>query len=492
MRRALPWILATLALAGCVNRAQQLQAKKTEELSKDPTVPVQVVRATSGTMDERLAVTGSIQAMQETKVGATAGGGLVAVYVRDGQSVGAGTAIAQIDNTDAAARLRQALAQESQARAALNQALTDSKAGPQRSSAARNAAEARLAQAKARLQLALKGARTEERTQAEWGVKRAKSDLDVAQANLDRTRRLVDEGVLAAVELERAQNVFDNAQAGYNSALQTLSQVESAVRPEELESAREEVRAAEAAVQLEKANQAGDAVLRDRVEQARASLRAANESVVLARKGLADTTIRAPFAGKVSGRPLQTGTVVAPGTVVCTIVGTGEHYFEAKVPSTGIDRVNVGAKVDVRIGRDGSTKYDGTVVAIDPAASGVGRVFTLRISLGEGSGLLKTGMFASGSVRLSERSGVTLVPTQALVRDGEAAYVFVTDGGKAARKRVTPGLVKGSLTEITGIPPGTEVVTVGKEFLVEGTPIRIVEPDAEGTAESVTGTKGKA
>ncbi|MCC6403590.1 MAG: efflux RND transporter periplasmic adaptor subunit [Fimbriimonadaceae bacterium] len=482
------WILALavpVMLVGCVNRAQQAQSKRTEKLAKDPTVLVTLATTTSGSVEDRLSVTGSIQAQQESTVGATAAGRLVAVYVRDGQAVGAGSAIAQVDNTDAAARLRQALAQESQARAALNQAMTDSKAGPNRSTAALQAAQARLAQANARLALAKKGARQEERTQAEWGVKRTKSDLDVAKSDLDRTRKLVNEGVLAGVEMERAQNSFDNAQAAYNAALQTLSQVENAVRPEELESAKEEVKAAEANVRLERANKSADATLTDQVNQARASLRSASEAVVLARKGVADTTVRSPFGGKVSGRPLQVGTVVSPGTVVCTVVGTGDMYFEAKVPSTGIDRVSVGAAVDIVLGKDGGAKYHGQVVSIDPAASGVGRVFTLRVSLGEGSGLLKSGMFAKGSILLSEREGVTLVPSQALVRDGEQAYVIVAEGGKAKRVTVQAGLVKGKFTEVKGISSGIEVVTAGQQFLVDGTPIRV--ETAEEKAASTTG-----
>ncbi|MGE0000792.1 MAG: efflux RND transporter periplasmic adaptor subunit [Fimbriimonadaceae bacterium] len=479
-------VVGALSVTGCVNRAQQAQAKRTEELAMDPTVMVTVAESTAGMVDERLEVTGSIQAQQESTVGATSSGKLVAVYVRDGQSVGAGAAIAQVDNTDASARLRQAQAQESQARAALNQAMTDSKAGPKRSTAALQAAQARLAQAQARLALAKKGARQEERTQAEWGVKRSKSDLDVAESNLARTRKLVEEGVLAGVELERAQNAFDNAQAAYNAALQTLSQVENAVRPEELESAQEEVKAAEASVQLERANQSADTTLADRVDQARASLRSASEAVVLARKAVADTTVRSPFGGKISGRPLQVGTVVAPGTVICKVIGTGELYFEGKVPSTSIDRVNVAAAVDVFIGRDGDARYKGTVVSIDPAASGVGRVFNLRVALGSGSGLLKVGMFAKGSILLAARDGVTLVPSSALVRDGDKSYVFIVDGGAAKRIEVTPGLTKEGKTEVKGISRGIEVVMTGQQFLVDGSKVRV------GTDEDPSAKPGKS
>jgi HlyD family secretion protein len=479
--RWLPWAaLAALALAGCVNRAQQAQAKRTAELVSDPTVPVQVALAIQGDMDETVVVTGSIRAADESGVGAQAGGRLVAVYVRDGDSVGAGQAIAQIEGAEAAARLRQALAQSDEARARLRQAVNDASASPQRTAAAIRAAEARLAQARARLELAAKGARDEERIQAEWGVRRAKSDLDTADRERARARRLAEEGVIPKVEVERAENAYDNALAAYNSAVQTLATVQNATRPEELQSAREEVRAAEASLQAEQANRFADKAAEDRVGQARAGLRAAEEQVALARKSVSDTTVRAPFGGKVSGRPLQPGTYVAPGTVVARIVGTGALYFEGQVPSSRVSRVALGSRVLVTTEGTGRASFEGTVAAMDPSAAGIGRVYTVRVSLGDGSGQLKDGMFAKGEVTVGRRAGVTIVPEAAVVRDGEQASVFVVAEGKAKRVSVKPGLSREGRTEVGGLEPGAQVVTVGQTTIVDGSPVRIVDPKAEG------------
>jgi RND family efflux transporter MFP subunit len=471
--RPLVLALAGLALAGCVNRAQQEQAKRTEKIVKDPTVPVQTTMAVRGDMPETIAVTGSIRARQEVGVGAQAAGRVVAVYVRDGDSVASGQAIAQIDSVAASARLRQAVAQESQARAQLRQAETDARATPQRSQAAVQAAQARLNQARARLLLLQKGAREEDRVQAEWGVRRAKSDLDTAEKNRDRTRRLAVEGVVPMVEAERADNAYENALAAYNAALQTLATVQNFSRPEEVSAAREEVRAAEAALALERTNRMTDSSALDRVQQARAALQAAAEQTSLARKDIADATVRAPFSGRVSGRPLEVGSVVGPGTVVATLVGGAEMYFEGQVPSSRVGKIAVGSPVTITVQGQAGTKYRGQVAAIDPSASGIGRVFTMRATLGEGAGLLKSGMFATGEVLARIRSGVTLVPAGAVLLDGESASVFVQEGGKARRVQVKVGLSRDGRTEVSGLPAGAEVVTAGQRNLVDGTPIRV-------------------
>lgn len=464
-----------LAAAGCVNRSQQEQAKRTKALVEDPTVPVETSVATRGDMPDTVLVTGAIRSRDESPVGAQASGKVVAVYVRDGDRVSAGQTIAQLDSEAAQARLRQALAQESQARAQLRQAQTDARATPARSSAAVQAAQARLNQARARLELALKGAREEERAQAEWAVRRAKSDLEVAERNRDRMRRLADEGVVAEVEAERAENTYQNALASYNGALQSLSTVQNATRPEEVAAAREEVRAAEAALALERANRTTDSAAADRVSQAQAALRAAAEQVALARKETSDATVRSPFSGRISGRPVQVGAVVAPGTVVANVVGTGEMYFEGQVPSSRVARVAVGQPVTVTIEGAASSRYRGRVLAVDPSASGVGRVFTMRASLGEGAGLLKSGLFASGEVLVGTRAGVTLVPSKAVLVDGESASVFVVADGKAKRVVVRTGLSREGKTEVAGLSPGAVVVVAGQSGLVDGTPVRTAE-----------------
>src|SRR6185436_5794422 len=108
------------------------------------------------------------------------------------------------------------------ARSTLQQAQSDARVGPTKSDSNVRAAQARLSQAKARYEKAKNGSRSEERTQAEWGVKKAKSDMDTAKAALDRANRLYAEGAIAKVDVENADNKYQNALAAYEGALQNL------------------------------------------------------------------------------------------------------------------------------------------------------------------------------------------------------------------------------------------------------------------------------
>src|SRR6185436_3695845 len=84
--------LAVLALAsvGCVDRAKQQQAKKTQELVTDPVRPVTVESVRMRTVSESLNLTGEVTTSQDSQIGAKRSGRLTSVLVRDGDPVKSG------------------------------------------------------------------------------------------------------------------------------------------------------------------------------------------------------------------------------------------------------------------------------------------------------------------------------------------------------------------------------------------------------------------
>lgn len=465
-------IISLALVVGCADRAAQKSAKKTAELVNDRTIPVRVTASTKRTIDDELTVTGAFTTSEQSNVSANVGGRIVAVYVRDGDQVKAGQAIAQQETTDLYSRLSQARSQAQAARSQLQQAQSDAAVGPTKSTSNLRASEARLAQAQARYTKAKNGSRSEERVQAEWSVRRAKSDLETAKIARDRAQKLYAEGAVARVDVENAENRYSNALAAYEAALQNQSMVISATRPEDLMAAKQDVEAAEQAVRIAKADKSLDVVLAQRVEAARANLRSALDAVTIASKALADTTVRSPFSGRVSGKSLQPGTYAAPGTPIVTIVGTGGSYFEANVPENKVAQVLPGAEVDVTVDALNNLRLTGTVMGVNPMASGQGRVYTVRIAVQE-SVQVKPGMFARGVVRLGKRAGVVTVPIEAIVRDGESAYVFIVEGNSAKKVDVKLGLRSGPYQEVSGLEQGKKVVTEGQNSLVNGTTVKV-------------------
>jgi hypothetical protein len=72
---------------------------------------------------------------------------------------------------------------------------------------------------------------------------------------------------------------------------------------------------------------------------------------------------------------------------------------------------------------------------------------------------------------------VVLVPSAAIVRDGDETAVFVAAGDKAARRVVETGVTDGAHVEITkGIKAGDAVIVHGQNGLPDGAKISLEKP----------------
>lgn len=483
MRAKGQWLLGALLAGavlagGCVDRAAQAQAKRTEALTADKTLPVTVANVTTRDIVETLDVSGAIATVQDTTVGAKQAGRLVEVNVKDGDPVSTGQVIARQETTEAMTRVRQAQAGVSAAQAQLAQAQTDGRIGPERTASGVRAAEARVRQSENQLALIRKGARDEERRQAEAAVAAARSNMETAKRDMERMERLEREGAAATAALDQMRNAYQAALSQYESALEAQRMIQNGARPEDVRSAEEAVRQAKEALADAQALRRMDAVYPQRVQAARAGLDSAREQLALARQALDDCTIRAPFAGRISGRPAQVGTMLGAGSPVARLVGGQGVYFEAEIPETEIARAATGAAVTVRIDALAGQTFTGRIVAVNPLGDNVGRLFRVRVQMDGALEALKPGMFARGALEVRRISGATVVPSVAVIeRDGEAA-VFVIDGAKAKRTVVKPGLTSDGFRQVDGVAAGAQVVVGGAAQIIDGSPIRIEKPKA--------------
>lgn len=483
---------AALVATGCVNREAQQQAKQTAAIVQDPVKVVSVQPVGTQAVSETLEISGQMVTADDVQIGAKQSGRLAGVLVRDGDSVYAGQLLAFTDSSQANAQFRQALGQLASAQSQLSQAINNATIAPTKSRAAVRQAEAavrvakeQLRSAEANLKKVLAGARSEERAQAKANVEAAKASLDQAQKNLNRITTLVAEGALPQSQLDTAQAQYANALTAYENALQVQAMQVNGARPEDIEIARtavataqQTVAQAEEGVRAARANQRLDVLLNDAVRTAQAQVSAAQAQVDVARVAVSDTQIRSPFSGRVSGRPLQTGTVVSPGMTIVRVVGGQGSYFEGQVPESGVRFVTVGKPVKVSVDALPGQVFNGAVLAVSPAGSEVGRQFTVRISVGGQTGGLRPGMFAKGVVDLRTVPNAMVVPSTAVVRRDNKDVVFLMIDGKAKQTPVTKGIEQGSIVEVVGLKIGDPVIVQGQTDLDEGAKVKLPEPKA--------------
>ena len=489
-------------MTGCVDREAQQQSKATGAIVTSAVHNVTTQAASVETILDTREINGQVTTAQDSTVGPKTGGKIVSVLVNDGDSVTAGQLIATQDTTQLVQQQRQALASISQAEAQvataqsnLQQALQNAMYGPKKSSAAVNQARAQVRSAQAQLQKTLAGARPQERLQAEATLASAKSNLQTQEKELNRIRTLVEQGAMAGTKLDSQQAAFDAAKSNYDNAFQSVELLKAGNRQEDIDTARETLREAQDNLKTAEASKSLDSLYTEQVSSARASLESARAQVsnaqaqlAIANQALADAQIRAPFSGRISGKPVQPGVVLGSGGAVARIIGSGGIYFDGQVPSDVINLVKVGDPVKVKIDAIPGQTFEGHIAAINPLGSSFGRQFSLRTVFSGNIGDLKPGMFARGVVVLKSYPNATVLPLTAVVTKDGKKVVFSVENGKAHQIPVTLGLTQGDRVQVSGLPEKAQIVVKGQTDLVDGTQVKV---ESSGVAASnAAGTVG--
>jgi RND family efflux transporter MFP subunit len=478
-------LLATMFyFIGKPNKREQAEAAAQQKIISDATVPVTFTKPVVRTLQANLTLNGPIRTLGEVDLGAEIGGRIVMVTVQEGSRVRAGQVVARVDSATIMEQIRQAQGQVSAALSAKQQASISAQISPQQSMAAIRQAEAALGQARASLDLVRAGARTQEVARAREQVTSTKAAMDKAKVDLDRAKRLFAGDAISRADVEAAQLAYGSALGNYRSAVESLDLLVEGARPQEIRQAEEGVRQAEEQLRLARANSVTDDIKRQQVQQADAQLQQAQAQLRMARVQLSNTSVVSPVDGYVTGKPIKAGQVVSPGTPVATIVSLDGVYFEGQVPETEIANVKVGQSASVTLDAVPGRTFAGTIVAIDPKAESLGRLFAARIAINNAGSIVKPGMFGKAILRLRNIPNAVTLPLDAIRKSGEKSYVFVKNGDTAKRIEVRIGHQEGNTVQVLGLVANSEVVLRGKDLVEDGSKIREDKPASKDVEAS--------
>jgi RND family efflux transporter MFP subunit len=257
-----------------------------------------------------------------------------------------------------------------------------------------------------------------------------------------------------------ARNQQAAAEADAKLAASTLSryrqlQAEKSVSPQEMDEVKG--RAEAAAARLEAMRAQADAVR-------------AQESG--ARTMLGYTRLVAPFAGVVTARMADTGTMAAPGVPLLQIDQTGALQLQTTVDESAIGAIHKGMKVEVAIS-GASLAIAGTVAEINASADMASRGFTVKIDLPSSSSL-RAGMYGTAEFPNGVRQAI-FIPRSAFVMRGSLASAYVLDSQGIARLRtVTLGAAQGNLVEVlSGLSSGEKIVDAPSDRDLAGKRIEV-------------------
>jgi HlyD family secretion protein len=329
-------------------------------------------------------------------------GGIVAeTLVSEGESVEGGQVVLRLDAARQASAVAQAEAQVRRAQSRLDELKAGAR--PQEIAAAQasvaaaqaqlarvqagstaeeiTAAEAVLAGAQATLQKLREGPSEGELVAARADLANAQAALQQAQAAYDRVKSEPD--IVArpqSLQLQQATNAYEAAKARLEvlqegpsaadlaavraqvqQAQAQLDALEAPARSADVAAAEAEIRRAQAQLEMLEAGARPEAIA-----AAEADLAAAEAGLEQARVALAETELRAPFAGTVAALDVQVGEQVAPGSPIVWLADLSTWQVETDdLTELNVVRIQDGDVASVTFDAIPDLELTGRVVRIE-------------------------------------------------------------------------------------------------------------------------------
>lgn len=204
---------------------------------------------------------------------------------------------------------------------------------------------------------------------------------------------------------------------------------------------------------------------RTRYEQARGAVEQARGAVSSASAVASDTTVRAPFDGRVVRRMVEEGDLAAPGRPLLMLESDAGRRLDLSVPESlvSLAGLRIGDRVPVRIDtRPQLGTVEGAIVEMTPGADPLSHSFQVKVELpAVPDGSIPTGVAGRGFLPGAVRSAV-VVPRDAILEQGGMELVVVRgDDGRARTRVVTTGEVLAERVEILSGLSGGETVLRG-------------------------------
>jgi RND family efflux transporter MFP subunit len=253
---------------------------------------------------------------------------------------------------------------------------------------------------------------------------------------------------------------------------QVLARIDNSVQVQQSAQLAASVRSAEADARLAQANLSRAEALVSKgfiskadIDQRTATRDGAVARVAVAKAQLAENAarierlnVRAPAAGLVLSRSVETGQVVSPGVVLFRIAEGGVLEMRAQVAEQDLARLRPGMTAVVTpLGS--STEYRGKVWLLDPVIDAASRQGIARIALNYEPGL-RVGAFAKTRVEAGEATRPVL-PQSAVLADEKGNFVLVLGAeNRVERRPITTGVIGDQGVSIASGLNGTEKVVL--------------------------------
>ncbi len=208
----------------------------------------------------------------------------------------------------------------------------------------------------------------------------------------------------------------------------------------------------------------------------------ADQELAEARWRLDKTAIKSPFGGRLTERAIRLGQHIRPGDTLFTVADFDPLVTRIYLPEKDVFDLSVGREVRITLKADEEVRFQGRIRQISPVVDTATGTVKVTVEAIQPPAAVRPGAFVTIDVVRETHPRALLVPRQAVIRELQEAYVFVSAGDVATKRPVKLGLEEGDYIEaLSGVAAGEQVIVAGQGGLKDGSPIKVI-PSPQGAA----------
>lgn len=241
----------------------------------------------------------------------------------------------------------------------------------------------------------------QERAVLQEAVARKEAELDNASKNYDRSRKLLEEGLIARNEVERDQTVYAVRLKELSEARGLLKMLDERT-DRDRDVKRKELAQAQSELQILLAG-----TRKESIRAVEAEVLKLEEKLKILEQQVGQLSIRSPMGGVVATSYLKNriGEYLREGNVFCEIVSAGSVIVDMPVPEKEIADVKPGFPIVLKVRGYPRLTFQAQVKSISPVAveEGLEKKVVVQGELANIDGTLKTGMTGVGKILCGKR-----------------------------------------------------------------------------------------
>lgn len=217
----------------------------------------------------------------------------------------------------------------------------------------------------------------------------------------------------------------------------------------------------------------------DQFDQAKLGYDRAYAAYIQAKIAYNNTTLRAPFSGRIIDRNLNKGDLVSPGLAVNPpfVLADMEHLnVVVPVPESVVGKIREGQAVNLKFKTFPDKVFTGTVHNIGLATKTLSNNFDVKVKIDDPTHELKLGLIADVAIITKQYNEAIVLPIRLIHDENEKKYIYVKEGDHAQRIDIDILSMSGTEVVVLGnITSGDVLIDHGHNHVKDGSLISISE-----------------